>query len=104
MVTTGLALSPCLDVSAETEDHATSSIRVGQRTCDKKSYRQGNHHFFGQRGNDAADAPSSAAAADHAASQALTEAATKGQRVALSTDAYEKRRDVLLAMSEADHG
>ena len=57
----------------------------------------------------AADALASAAAAHHAAPQALTEAATKRQRIALSThlfaaDPLKKLRDTLLSMSGVDHG
>ena len=55
--------------------------------------------------NDVADALASAAAAHHAAPQALTEAATKRQRVALSTHMVVAdllfKRDILLLMSEA---
>ena len=70
---------------SETEGHATHSLRVGQKACDKSSHRQVDRHCSGQRGgNDAADALASAAAAHHAAPQVLTEAATKRQRVALS--------------------
>ena len=62
-----------------------------------------------KRGNDAADALASAAAAHHAAPQTLIEAATKRQRVALTThisvaDLLLQRRDVLCSMSEVDLG
>ena len=57
--------------------------------------------------NDAADVPAFAAAAHHAAPQALAGVVTKRQLAALTIHAFVaallfERRDVLLAMSEAD--
>ena len=61
------------------------------------------------RGNDAADSWASAAAAHHAAPQALTEAAIGRQRTAMVTHSFAsgllfRRRVALLALREADHG
>ena len=60
-------------------------------------------------GNDGADALASPAAVHHAALQALTEAAARGQHTALATHSFAaallfRRRVALLASREANHG
>ena len=77
-----------LNNGAETEDHATSRLRLGYKACDKSSHQQESHSTLDKGRNDVADSLASAAAAHHAAPQALTEAATQRQLVALSTHMF----------------
>ena len=94
---------------AETESHAATELCVDERTRDKIHSDREITTSLNKRGNDAADALASSAAAHHAAPKALIQTATKRRRVALTThifvaDLLLQRRDVLRSMSEVDPG